>query len=184
VFHRTGENTWDPGAKLVAPDAQAYDRFGASVALASDYAIVRAPGEDGGAGDPVSNAGAAYVFHRTDENGWDLGTKLVAPDAQRADGFDGSVALSSGHAIIGAATEDGGHGDPLVDAGAAYLFRRTGESTWGSATRVMAPDAQTDDQFGGSVAIDGERAIVGAYGEDGGDSDPVSNAGAAYVFEH
>jgi len=45
-----------------APDAQAGDQFGVSVAIGGDYAIVGAQFEDGGTGDPLINAGAAYIF--------------------------------------------------------------------------------------------------------------------------
>jgi hypothetical protein len=53
---------------------------------------------------------------------WDAGTLVVAPDAQSHDGFGESVAISGNHAIVGAAYEDGGGGDPVTDAGAAYVY--------------------------------------------------------------
>ena len=43
----------------------------------------------------------------------------------------------------------------------------------------MSSDAQAADHFGCSVAIDGDTAIVGAYGQDGGGQ---ADAGAVYVF--
>jgi hypothetical protein len=67
VFKRTGENSWVKGAKLVALEATSGDIFGVSVALSGDYTIVGAYGEDGGYGDPMSNAGAAYVYTRTED---------------------------------------------------------------------------------------------------------------------
>merc|ERR1712000_300414 len=70
IFHRTGSNTWDAGVKIVATDPQASDEFGKSVAISGDYVVVGAYGEDAG-GD---NAGAAYIFHRT-ETTWDAGVK-------------------------------------------------------------------------------------------------------------
>jgi fibronectin type 3 domain-containing protein len=182
VFKRTGDNTWDTGTKLVAPYPQAGDEFGISVALSGDYAIVGARQEDGGGGDPMTNAGAAYVFKRTDDS-WDAGTKLVAPDTQARDQFGVSVALSGDYAIVGAYYEDGGDGNPLAYAGAAYVFKRTGDNTWDTGTKLVAHDAQAGDEFGGSVALNGDYAIVGAFEEDGGDGDPMTNAGAAYVFK-
>jgi hypothetical protein len=181
VFHRTGVSAWDAGVKLVAPDAQAVDWFGTSVAICGDYAIIGASEEDGGDGDPLSRAGAAYVFHRTGVNTWDTGTKIMAPDAQVEDHFGWSVAISGDYAIIGASEEDGGDGDPLSRAGAVYVFRRN-VNTWEFNVKLVAPDAQAVDWFGWSVAISGDYAIVGAGGEDGGDGDPIENAGAAYVF--
>jgi hypothetical protein len=124
------------------------------------------------------------VFHRTDLNSWDTGTKLVATDAQANDYFGFSVALSGDYAIVGAFGEDGGDGDPATDAGAAYLFRRTGPNSWDSGTKLEAPDIQTDDRFGWSVTLSGDYAIVGAYLEDGGDDDPATDAGAAYIYAY
>jgi hypothetical protein len=182
IFHRTGDDTWDDGVKLVAPDAQANDWFGRSVAISGDYAIVGAYGEDGGAGNPRTDAGASYIFHRTGDDTWDDGVKLVAPDAQAIDYFGSSVAISGDYAIVGAYLEDGGAGDPRTDAGTAYLFHRTGDNTWGDSVKLVAPDAQAEDCFGASVAIRGDYAIVGAYSEDGGAGDPLNEAGAAYIF--
>jgi len=183
IFRRTGDNTWGVGTKITAPDAQTGDQFGKSVSISGDYAIVSATLEDGGTGDPLSAAGAAYIFRRTGDNTWGVGTKIIAPDAQPNDQFGRSVSIISGdYAIVGAAFEDGGTGDPLIDAGAAYIFRRTGANTWGVGTKITAPDAQPNDRFGKSVSISGDYAIVGTFFEDGGTGDPLSAAGAAYIY--
>jgi hypothetical protein len=182
IFHRTGDNTWDGGVKLMAPDAQYGDMFGCSVAISGDYAIVGAKSEDRGTGDPIDYAGAAYIFHRTGDNTWDAGTKLVAPDAQAGDYFGFSVAISGDYAIVGAYCEDGGTGDPIDYAGAAYIFHRTGDNTWDNGVKLVAPDAQAEDRFGISVAISGEYVIVGANSEDGGEGDPRTDSGAVYIF--
>ena len=60
-------------------------------------------------------------------------------------------------------------------SGSAYIFRRTGTNTWDAGTKILAPDAATGDEFGSSVAIDGNTAIVGAYRND-------SFTGSAYIF--
>jgi hypothetical protein len=59
VFARSGV-IWTEQAKLVASDAAAGDRFGASVALWSDTAIVGSSLDDHAAG---IDAGSAYVYH-------------------------------------------------------------------------------------------------------------------------
>jgi len=168
IFRRTGANTWDSGTKIVASDAQANDYFGRSVAISGDYAIVGAFGEDTG-GD---GAGAAYIFQRTGTNTWDAGTKIVASDAESEDRFGTSVAISGDYAIVGAFKEGS-------LAGAAYIFRRTGTNTWDAGTKIVASDAEASDFFGNAVAISGDYAIAGAYGEDA----EGSLAGAAYIFK-
>jgi hypothetical protein len=57
IFRRTGTNTWDTGTKILASDAAASDRFGFSVDIDGDYAIVGAyQNDDGG-----SSSGSAYI---------------------------------------------------------------------------------------------------------------------------
>ncbi len=170
IFHRTGTNSWDEVVKIVAPDAEAYDHFGCSVAISGDYAIVGAYGEDNGG----SYAGAAYIFHSTGTNSWGEGVKIVAPDAEAYDYFSTSVAISGDYTIVGACVEDAGG----QDAGAAYIYRRTGTNSWNEGVKIVASDSEADDNFGVSVAISGDYTIVGASGEDAGDQ----NAGAAYIF--
>ena len=164
-------------------DAQLSDGFGISVAISGDYAIVGAVYEDGGAGDPLFNSGAAYVFERIGGTWTEVTPILRASDAQADDYFGYSVAISGDYAIVGAYSEDGGAGDPLNSSGAAYVFERCG-GTWTEVTPILrASDAQAGDVFGASVAISGDYAIVGAKYEDGGTGDPLDGSGAVYVFE-
>ena len=160
---------WPQQAKLMASDKQADDNFGNSVSLSGDYAIVGARTEDTGG----TNAGAAYVYKR-DGTTWSEQQKIQASDAQDSDQFGYSVNISGDHAIVGAYTEDTGGSD----AGAAYIFERSG-TTWTEVKKITASDAQATDYFGQIVAIDGTNVIVGARGED----TKGSNAGAAYMFE-
>lgn len=184
VYTRSG-STWTQQAKLTASDAQVTDQFGYSVSINGDgdYAVVGARQEDGGAGDPLTNAGAAYVFTRSGST-WTEQAILRASDAQASDYFGLDVALNSNatYAIVGAPFEDGGAGDPLTTAGAAYIFSRTG-STWTQQAKIVSSDLQADDNFGVSVDInsDGTYAVVSSRYEGG----PLEGAlsGAAYVFK-
>jgi hypothetical protein len=175
IFTRSG-TSWPEQAKIQASDKEYNDWFGYSVSLSADgnTAIVGAPGEDTGAG----NAGAAYIFTRSGTS-WSEQAKIQASDKQGVDYFGWSVAISGDGttAIVGAYGEDD---TGATDAGAAYIFTRSGTS-WSEQAKIQASDKQGGDYFGWSVAIseDGTTAIVGAYGEDdtGG-----TNAGAAYIF--
>ncbi len=137
--------------KLTASDAQTFDLFGVSVAVAGDTAIVGAYLEDTGGSD----TGAAYVFQR-DQGGpgnWGEVTKLTASDAQDGDLFGWSVAVSGDTAVVGAFREDAG-GDFFSNFGAAYVFERNqdGPNNWGEVKKLTASDAQDVDQFGRSAA--------------------------------
>ncbi len=176
VFGRDqgGADNWGEVTKLTASDAEESDLFGISVAIGGDTVVVGAHGEDAGA----SFAGAAYVFQRNEggADAWGQVRKLTASDAQADDLFGRSVAVGGDSAVVGAHYEDAGGNY----AGAAYVFQRDegGADNWGEVKKLTASDAQHDDEFGISVAVSGDTAVVGAFYEDaeGGD------AGAAYVF--
>jgi hypothetical protein len=87
------------------------------------------------------------------------------------------------YAIVGANGESGGDGDPYTLSGAAYLFKRDEIGNWNEIEIIRASDTQSNDQFGQSVSISGDNAIVGAYYEAGGDGDPLLGSGAAYIYE-
>jgi hypothetical protein len=184
--NRDGLDHWGEAKKLTASDTQLGDVFGHSVAIKDKALVVGAPGEDGGAGDPIPDAGAAYVFERNQggEDNWGQVKKITASDAQRGDLFGSSVTLDGDTIVVGATKEDGGFGEPLPDAGAAYVFARNtgGPELWNEVGKVTATDAQGGDFFGAAVAMDGDTFVVGAFGEDGGGGDLVISAGAAYVF--
>ena len=172
--------------KVVAGDRAEYDQFGRSVAISGDYAIVGAPYEDHDAdgGSEATNAGAAYLFVRSGST-WVQQQKIVASDRAAGDEFGGSVAIDGDHAVVGARYEDhdttGGNG--ASSAGAAYIFVRNG-NTWTQQQKLVASDRAAGDEFGGSVAISGDHAIVGAEKEDhnatGGNE--WNNSGSAYIF--
>ncbi len=170
IFHRVTGNTWDGGIKIVAPDAEALDFFGHTVAISGDYAIVGAFGKDNGG----TNRGAAYIFQRTGTNTWSTGVKIIAPDTEDLDEFGYAVDISGDFVIVGAHWED----EKGSQAGAAYIYQRTGPNTWGAGTKIMADDAEADDNFGISVAISGDYAVAGASLEGSGGFRP----GAAYIF--
>ena len=177
VFQRDqgGADNWGEVKKLTASDAQAGDLFGYSVAVSGDTAVVGAIREDAGG----SNAGAAYVFQRNQggADNWGDVKKLTASDAQAGDNFGYSVTISGDTAVVGAVLEAAGGGG----AGAAYVFQQDqgGAGNWGEVKKLTASDAAGGDNFGTTVAVNGETAVVGAPGEDAASV----NAGAAYVFE-
>jgi len=186
IFERNqdGTNNWGQVAKLVAQDPGPSDYFGSSVAISGKLAVVGAPGEDGGPGDPFLVAGAAYVFENLSGSVWAQISKLTASDAEAGSQLGTSVSISGGVTMVGVYRDDGGPGDPLPQAGAAYVFMRHlgGPNAWGQAKKLTAPDAASGDAFGRAVAISGKNAVVGALGEDGGVGDPINSPGAAYVF--
>lgn len=170
VFTRSG-TVWTAQQKLIASAAAAADTFGWSVAVAGETALVGAYAADAGS---IADAGAAYVFSRSGAV-WTEQQKLTASDAAEYDLFGISVSLDGDTALVGAdGVTHGGH----VYAGAAYVFSRSA-AVWTEQQKLTASTAAADDYFGMSVAVDGDRAVIGAFGTELGS---LSYAGAAYVF--
>ena len=157
--------TETPITKLAPGDASALDRFGISVGLSGNLAIVGSYIDD----DDGSDSGSAYVFNAT--TGAQV-SKLTAADAAANDRFGISVDISGNTAIVGSQLDD----DAGSRSGSAYLFNAT---TGAQLFKLTADDAGSGDRFGTSVAIDGTTAIVGSIRDD----DKGSDAGAAYVFD-
>lgn len=164
--------SWEQVMEAVAIDAEDGDLFGRSVAFLGDYAIVGASGEDEGG----SGAGAAYIFKRTGDT-WLQETKLTASDAAANDAFGTSVALSGNYAIIGTPGKNIDGNKP--NAGAAYIFKRTG-STWTEEAKLTANIPASNDRVGRSVALSGDYAFIGNTGGNGGGANAE---GVVYVFK-
>ncbi|HNG34653.1 MAG TPA: putative Ig domain-containing protein, partial [Blastocatellia bacterium] len=165
VFTRSGSG-WTFQQKLLAPVADANVAFGAAVALSGNTLV---------AGEPESGngTGAAYVFTRGGTT-WTFQQKLIANDAAQQDHFGAAVALDGDTAIIGAPQGDTGS---ALNQGTAYIFTRGGVN-WTQQQELAANDAAPGDQFGFSVALDGDTALIGAPGDDGIRTDQ----GSAYIF--
>lgn len=169
VFTRTGTE-WAPQATLAADDGAASDRFGLSIAVDGDTAILGSPSAAIGAS---GYQGAAYVYARN-AGAWNLQTKLTASDGAAFDEFGISVALETDTAVVGAHYAD----VVYSGQGAAYAFVRDGDA-WSEQGKLVADDAFFGDEFGFSVSFSGDTAAVGALFADGGGTE---NAGEAYIF--
>lgn len=159
--------------KITASDGAAVNRFGASVAIDGDLAIVGAINDD----DNGTGSGSAYIYQRNAAGDkWTEIAKLLASDGATGDSFGWSVAIDGDIVIVGAPLDD----DLGNNSGSAYIFARNqgGADNWGQVKKLLASDGAADDSFGHAVGISGYIALVGASG----DSDLGLYSGSAYVF--
>jgi hypothetical protein len=170
IFYRSG-SSWTQQARLTASDGAVSDGFGISVSISGDYAIVGAKNKL--VGSNIAQ-GAAYIFYRTGST-WTQQFRLTASDGTANDFFGESVSLSGDYALVGA---NGKTIDSKIYQGAAYIFYRTG-SNWTQQFRLTSLDGATGDNFGYSVSISGDYALVGAYTKLLGTN---YYQGAAYIF--
>jgi len=152
--------------KITGSSSTATDKFGFSVALSGDYAIVGASGDD----DNDTDAGAAYVFKR-DTTNWMEQIKLLASDGFPFDEFGYSVGISGDYAVVGSFRSN-------FDGGSIYVFKRD-NNLWLEESIIIPVEGLGFDAFGHSVAISGDYIIAGAHR----DGDNGSLSGAAYIFK-
>ncbi|MCG6167234.1 putative Ig domain-containing protein [Leptospira sanjuanensis] len=199
VFRRTG-TAWALEAYLKAPNAEANDQFGCSVAISGDTIVVGARAEDGGnsailhspfagltpAGDDdtLSSSGAAYVYRRTGTV-WGLEAYLKAPNADLGDQFGTSVSISGDRIGVGAGQERGGLGTIIQAPAPGFTGATDNDSTptsgaiyifertgttWTWDAYIKAPNVETGDLFGLKFKIRGDTLIAGAISEDSGNT--------------
>ncbi|RRJ97202.1 PEP-CTERM sorting domain-containing protein [Opitutaceae bacterium TAV4] len=168
--------TVNQNVKLTASDGAASDLFGQSVSLLGDRALVGATLGNGN----VANTGAAYYYKGLDNAGPTVNqdVKLLASDGVVNDRFGSSVSLEGDSALAGAQTGDGN----VANTGAAYYYKGLDNATGPTVNqdvKLLASDGAVNDTFGTSVSLSGDRALVGARGDD----DLGSNAGSAYYYK-
>ena len=153
--------------KVTPSDGMANSFFGSAVAIKGRHALVGADGD-------ASFRGSAYFY--SEANGvWTEGQKITPSDGLAGDEFGYRVALQNRTAIVTAfsATVNG-----VVAQGAAYVYERTGD-LFVESQKLLASDGALFDDFGASVAIDGDTLVIAANGATVGNN-PAQ--GAAYVF--
>lgn len=163
--------------ELTQPGFAAQDNFGAAVGIAGDRVVVGAPRRDTRAG---TNAGQAHVYVRQGFN-YALLHSMQASDGAANDRYGSDIALQESddggfRLVIGAPQHDTGG---LSNAGAAYLYDALVNGQFIHTDKLTAGDGAVGDLFGGSVALDGDIALVGAAEQDAA----ATRAGAGYVFE-
>jgi hypothetical protein len=164
VFTRSG-TTWSQQQQLPLTGTSG-EYFGAHCAIEGDNAVV------GGYGHNPSEKGRAFVYTRSGTT-WTQQAALNASDAANYDRFGHGVSISGDTIVCGAYQED----TTASDAGAVYIFTRSG-TTWSQQQKIQSSDIAANDNFGFSVAVDGDTLIAGARYQDTGSS----GAGAAYIF--
>ncbi|UCD74431.1 MAG: hypothetical protein JSV91_11645 [Phycisphaerales bacterium] len=168
VFRYDG-SAWVEEAKLLPAGGSASDVFGWSVDISGGVAIGSASWDD----EVGVNAGAAYIF-RYDGSSWLEDAKLTASDGEAEDFFGWCVSISSDAAIVGASYSD----DFGTKSGSAYIYRYDPDAAGWVESKILPTDGTASDRFGHAVSIDGDAAVVGAFG----DGDSGGNSGSAYAF--
>eukprot|EP00913_Durusdinium_trenchii_P002235 g2065.t1 len=177
IFSKNSDS-WVQQAKLVGDDTMAGDKFGISVSMTENYAVV---GADWHTGPGGVGCGAAYIF-AFNGSSWNQEAQLLPDDSAAFDRFGGAVSIFESTVIVGAVESE--------ENGAAYVFERTictcrglvfeglsfwreragfalhmspgslawcgrnGDQTWSQLVKYVADSNTTDtDRFASAVAL-------------------------------
>jgi hypothetical protein len=187
IFHRV-DGVWEDDQKVCATIRQGWDRYGYSVDIDSNVAVVGAKAEDESEFEAafLHNAGSAYIYTRNIDGNWLTTQKIDASDRGVGDHFGIDVAISGDIMVIGAESNnfDEDSDFELNNAGAAYIFQKLDDGTWNEIQKIDASDRILEDWFGNAIAISGHTILVGAWQQDFNEMalDSIEDAGAAYFF--
>jgi hypothetical protein len=165
VFARDGNGAWTQAQELVPDPAIASGRFGQRFAVQNDRLLVNGK----------ANGGQQVVYEFSRLAGVWTQTGSFAP--LQGGNFGSHIALDQNVAVVGAASAPN---DAAVTSGVAYVFNRGGDGLWTQTARLQAPDGAAGDQFGFSVSIWRDTAVVGAYQDNVGS---FADQGSAHVFK-
>jgi hypothetical protein len=162
---------WTAAGDLSAADPSYDAGFGRASALQGDTLLISAVGS-------YTTWGSVYVFGRDSAVApWLQTAKLTTSDAQLENAFGRTLALDGDLALVGAPYEEV-HG--LVNAGAVYVFSRDSVTgTWSQTARLVSPAQALGSQFGFSIALHGDIAVIGQPGSHG----QYDRNGSAWIFQ-
>ena len=170
VYQLDGKQ-WKQQAKIQADDAGVKSRFGWDCAIHENTIVVGAPL----AAAPQRLSGAAYVFKRQGD-AWAQVAKITPDDGDGGDSFGAAVDVSRSLIIVGANKDE--NEAKKRSSGSAYIFQIVGDVVTQEA-KLTADEPQEGAGFGHSVAIDVNRALVGAPTTD---TKANKKSGAVYAF--
>lgn len=168
IFERDA-TSWRQVARALSPFPADNAQFGFSIGLDEQFMVVGAP-TDMRAG---VDAGAAYVFERTADGPWVPRAALTPATATAGDAFGTSVAITSGHIIVGAPGDD----ESASDAGAVYVYQNV-DGTWQLQTKIIEPSRTAKAQFGSAIGASDRTLVIGAPRKELPEA-----SGIAYLFQ-
>ena len=145
VFTRAASGSWsDAGALWATPPARS--SFGASIAMAGDWAFVGAPTEQ--------PAGAVYVFQRSGGT-WAARGTLPAGELAAGDRFGAAISADGDRVAVSAPGHD-------TQKGMLHVFRRNADGSFSAEGAVAGRRVPANGQMGLSLLLKGDRLWAGA----------------------
>lgn len=166
-----GTDGWEAGHRLMGAPLRAFRYFGSSSAFVSDHLCVAHR-------NPTMEPGLVAEYSK-DGGAWELLQLVLPSDTRLLGGFGAAIEGMPALLVVGGppiSWPESGNPDP---PGAVYSFENV-NGAWVERQRFEASDPTTDDHFGESLALDGDRLAVGAPIRH---HDFVQSAGAVHLLE-
>ncbi len=171
IFARGANGDWSLEAELDPPNHVRGNKFGFSVSIDGDTAVVGAPDDD----DQAIDAGAVYVFERTADGRWRQQAKLYPSDGHDGDHFGYALAVNRGLLLVGAPDDD----QLAADAGAVYVFVRRPDGSWTLQRELRPPQtSMRAGHFGESISVEDNGLLISIRNRNNMDA----NFSSAYFF--
>lgn len=166
IFDFSNEN-WNNSAIIDSGESSSFDLFGSSVKLLGDTVFISSPGDD----ENGLNNGSIYVYQLI--KGLWMQTDKIFSDTDRINEYLGhGISYSENRMLVAA------NNVSRNDSGLAYVFELI-DGAWEQNGRLVANDTFSEDEFGFSVSLSGNKAAVSASKQNG----TVQGSGAVYIFD-
>jgi hypothetical protein len=159
IYDINGLNNWNYVTTLLPPDLNDMDQFGYSVCINSNKLVVG-----------TYTAEEVYVFNYNGTD-WNNNPEILSI-AESQDYFGTVISMDNNTIVVGALGDN-------YQTGAAYVFDYNGIE-WSYKQELTDPCGAIDDDFGCSVAVDGNVIVVGAESDDA----PSDREGSVCVFRY
>ncbi|MBC8305140.1 MAG: hypothetical protein H8E55_56430, partial [Pelagibacterales bacterium] len=178
IYKKDGSR-WSKEQKLIAwdcGDGSWPHLFGSSVVLSDSYAFVGARGDN----NQGIATGAVYIF-KWSGGSWIQHQKLTATDGTEFDWFGSSISVSNDFLAVGSTHDDRHPSGSGQAKGGVYVFKLDEDGYWQQqGSQLEALEGDGGDEFGSSVAIQGNIIAIGARRV----RNSNGSKGAVYVFEN
>jgi uncharacterized repeat protein (TIGR02543 family) len=177
-FYHYDGTQWELMETIYEPDTTSNNHFSRSVAIDGEYAVVGAAFYD--YKPPYSSSyrnesGRAYVFHRNGDS-WSTDDPVALDPRNPEEGalFGSHIDIDGDRIVISAPGDDD-------DDGSVYVYEREGSSWVQQTPKITAFERYNCDEYGSSVAIDGDWIVVGAEKDQ---MTGITEPGSAFVYHH
>jgi choice-of-anchor B domain-containing protein len=164
IYRRGAGGRWTEVSTVTARGLSIQDGFGASLSIDGNLMAVGAPGT-------AERPGAVYLFERDGSGRWSERARVTAASAEPGEQLGRSVALRGDVLLAGSP----GY---AKNQGRVVVFRKNG-GNWTEEGVLVGSAAHPSERFGLALALDGDRAMIGAPGLVAGDS---AGPGRVLVF--